>query len=116
MAIDSGGERHQPGCRRILVRGDRKRSDWDDGRLLPLAGGGGFNAFFSPARKYGYHRDVLQYEAPTILADQGYTLKVVPSAASDATAALAFEQDEIDLPKSGPNADALKEEAEEEKP
>jgi DNA excision repair protein ERCC-3 len=49
------------------------------------------------------------------LVDQGYTFKVVTDLPQPTLSALASEQDEIDLLNQVLNADALKEEAEEEK-
>ena len=98
--------------------GSRRQEAQRLGRILrpkASAEGGGFNAFFYTLVSTDTTEMFYSTKRQQYLVDQGYTFKVVTDLPQPTLSALASEQDEIDLLNQVLNADALKEEAEEEK-
>jgi len=98
--------------------GSRRQEAQRLGRILrpkAAASGGGFNAFFYTLVSTDTTEMFYSTKRQQYLVDQGYTFKVVTDLPQPTLSALATEQDEIDLLNQVLNADALKEEAEEEK-
>ena len=119
MFIESQRRGHRPPGGNVIVQvsshfGSRRQEAQRLGRILRRRRpSGGFNAFFytlvPDTTEMFYSTKHQQY-----LVDQGYTFKVVTDIPATLVVALASNK-EIDLLNQVLNADALKEEAEEEK-
>ena len=102
-------------CRRTSVRTPGGPAAGPYPTAKASAEGGGFNAFYTLVSTTTTEMFYSTKRRQQYLVDQGYTFQVVTDLPQPTLSALASEQDEIDLLNQVLNADALKEEAEEER-